>query len=764
MNDPLFWIGIRESEIKDCNNLFTGSVTIFGSGRNGNLAFDQETKLRYDYNQDNDKWNSFVERQIQNICIEYPNARFLLYYPSEYNSYGSILPSRLAYQNDDQLMNLLEDKQRTRSWLSNSVPILPYMTRMGENLTYKDMCQAFPEYLGFVVQAEYSCGGSGTYYVASHQDCKRHIDADKPYSVSPFIKNSISPNVHMIIYENDMIILPPSIQLFASGENRFSYRGADYAMFSHLPINIKQKVFSHAAAIGERLRLAGYRGICGVDFLCDSQGVYLMEINARFQSSSFLINTALHEKGVCCSLQALHIDAFLHKTCSYHDLDISVDYSFWGYFYDPQMRDQLKYLHTLHSSACEKDVICVDDCLDWNMRLEEKTYLFKSIFHGNIASLSPDLNCRIHGNICVHSFKNRIGIFNVDNAIKWKIMLLNHGVRIHPDVLEIASHKGGFNFEEFSAVDMVINRQLYVNVPYCANRSQISPFEIIMENEQIFKLCYVGNVIADVDLRYVDKLGNQMTSSGIMYNDIAYMSNDRLRVYHRPGCFFKENSCGCGFCDVAPDATDFSFADIKEVLMAYKDEPAIHHYLIGGGSNSPFDTFTDIINLTRYIRSISDKPIYLMSLPPRNTHVLYQLKEVGITEVAFNLEVYDRQLALKYMPGKAQITLDVYQAAFKEAVCLWGNSGNVRSIFVVGLESEESILKGIEYVCQLGVSPILSLFKPIDETPLSHLLAPSDSEIHNIYLKAVEICQKYEVPLGPACHFCEDNTLKVSFI
>ena len=36
MQNPLYWIGIRESEIEDVCNLFDGSITIFGSGQDGN--------------------------------------------------------------------------------------------------------------------------------------------------------------------------------------------------------------------------------------------------------------------------------------------------------------------------------------------------------------------------------------------------------------------------------------------------------------------------------------------------------------------------------------------------------------------------------------------------------------------------------------------------------------------------------------------------------------------------------------------------------
>lgn len=762
MNNPLFWIGIRESEITDCNYLFTGSITIFGSGEKSNYSFDHSTGYRFDYNQDNDQWVSFAIGQIHNICQKYSDAQFMLYYPNEYNSYGSELPQRLICQNSNELIELLENKHRTRKWLSSCIPICPYIICLGEEIDYETLYEKFPGYTEFVAQEAYSCGGSGTYFVTSSKDFKKYISPENAYSFSPYIENSISPNIHIIVYESEVLLLPPSVQLFSSGTKRFHYQGADYVMFNNLPVNIKKKIYQYARLIGDRLRFAGYRGVCGLDFLCDNAEVYFMEINARFQSSSFLINKAFGDASIACSIQELHRDAFLHKTCSYPSLNFSVEYSFWGYSYDPHIHNQLRYVHTLHTSSDDKDVICIDDHLDWGMCLEKGTYLFKSIFHGNIAALSPEFTCQIHSNIEAGKWLEASSGWNEENTIRWKIMLLNHGVRISKQAINAASKIGEINYEEFAAVDMHINRQIYVNVPYMANRSQISPFEINVSSQGEFILCFEGKFLADIDLRYRDKLSSKITHNRIKYSDIGYLSNDRLRIFHRLGCFFKEHHCGCKFCDIEPIDKPLCLEDIKEVLNAYKNNSDIRHYLVGGGSDNPSTNFENILKIVEYIRSISDKPIYLMSLPPHDIHILTSLKQAGITEVAFNLEIFDRNLAQIYMPGKGAIPLKVYKEAFEESVALWGNTGNVRTIFVVGLEPKESLLNGIEYVCKLGVSPILSLFKPIENTAISHLLAPSDKEIYEIYNSTLHICKENNVKLGPACHCCEDNTLKVS--
>lgn len=114
----------------------------------------------------------------------------------------------------------------------------------------------------------------------------------------------------------------------------------------------------------------------------------------------------------------------------------------------------------------------------------------------------------------------------------------------------------------------------------------------------------------------------------------------------------------------------------------------------------------------------------------------------------------------KIMPGKGAISLTRYTQALKKSVAIFGK-GNVRSMLILGLESRESFLKGIEYLCTLGVYPTISLFKPIEGTPLSCFLPPSNKEILFLYKESQKICKKHNTFLGPNCRYCEDNTIKI---
>lgn len=759
INQNIIWIGIQESEIAQTATLFSGSITIFGTNKNGNYAFDKEYNLRYNYNIDNDLWIDFVNQSARKIIQHYPNCLFILYYPMDVTYYDHIVTERIICSNDIHELDLWDNKFRCRDWIGNDIPTIKnkvcYAEKIKENIPDKLL-----DGQKFVVQGEYSCGGSETWLLTKDNlyDVFAKLESKKKYSISPYIKNNISVNIHLIIYQNEVLLFPPSIQLISNNSLYFNYQGADFITYHHLPKKIRNKVQHYSSIIGERLRRSGYRGVCGIDYIITQSEVFFLEINPRFQSSSFLLNFALQDVGQNISIQHLHMDAFTHAKCQFSIPSLKVNYSFYKYFYSYDNEIALKCFEK--NAKAFDEVLYISDNLSWNLELEDGTYLYKLVFKRNISAISHDFNLIIHPNLlidkCIAEFQNL-----ESQMLELKIMLLSHGITMSFDTIEYLEQTSGINYEEFSALDLTINNKYYMNVPYKTNLTQLSPFQIKIKNNTTW-LFYYDTKLALANIRGIDKLASKISSSGIKYSDFTYLGQDRLRIFHRLGCFFKQKECGCGFCDLENDNRKLTFGTIKEAINAYENSPNIHHYLIGGGAQYPQDDFKSICTIAEYLKNKDSKSIYLMSLPPTNKRTLNKLKQAGITEVSFNIEIFDRKIAKSYMPGKGEIPIHVYFDALKYAVKLWGKNGSVRTIFIVGLESKDSLLKGIEKVCKIGVSPILSLFKPIENTRLSHLLPMPDDEILDIVIRTEQLCKQYGVTLGPSCIYCEDNTLKIT--
>lgn len=758
-NRKLYWIGIRESEIVNTDQLFDGSITIFGNNVGNNYSFEREHHIRIDYNKDNRELSDFINKTAGKILQEFPDCNFLLYYPMEAIEYDSSIYEHIICLNPTAITDLLENKIYTKLWLSRLIPVIPFSTMIGAELSYSNLCAAFTDESGFVIQGSFSCGGSDTWLVSNEEDMKKvlsDIALHDVYTVTPYKKESISVNIHLVIYENQILLFPASVQIISERKNHLCYSGADFVIVDQLPQEITDKIQSYGELIGKCLQAAGYRGICGIDFLTTRNEVFLMEVNARFQSSSFLINSALKRMSLP-SLQELHIDAFYNNTSSYTIPKLTVSQSFYSYSFHANMKEQIRYIYDLAEKCPEVDC-CIDDELDWNMPMENNTYLFKLVFHVNITCIAPEYACRLYNGFD-YDFKLLEGIPWHEQLKRFKVLILNQGVRIKENALKQLLKYGGPNYEIFYALDICVENKLFLNVPYQVAFSELSPFEIGFTKDEYW-LTYYRQPLARVSVRTIDLLAQNFTPNNIPYCEISYLGVDRLRIHQRSGCFFKNHGMGCRFCDIEPSESSFCFDDIKEVIKAYSDHKAIRHYLVGGGSQDPSDTFEEMLEIIRYIHDLTAKNIYLMSIPPKETQLLNQLKAAGVTEVAFNIEVFDRKLAAKYMPGKGILPIERYEKAFREATTLWGKTGNVRSALIIGLEPMASVLDGIEYLCKLGVSPILSLMKPADQ--MDNFWAPNSQEVLAVWEQAEVICQKYAIPLGPTCHCCEDNVLKAT--
>ena len=756
--DKLVWIGIRESEIAEARDFFFASITIFGSNKNNNYSFDKTVSCRINYGKENEEWGRFASQIAHTLIEKYEDIKFMGYYPTEMVEISKQIKERVICINDSIITDILENKLYTKLWASSFVSTIPFSTFIDTELEYTSFCNAFPDCNQFVLQGTFSCGGSGTWLIRSDEDLRQFTsepDDDHIVMVTPYFENSISVNTHLMIYSDTVQYFPPSIQIIEHFEHKLCYEGGDFVAAGELKRDILDNIYQYSNEIGIRLSRIGYKGVCGIDFLVVNDKVYFMEVNARFQSSTFLLNRSL-KKNNLPTLQEMNINAFYHGIPTKIPSSFNVSESFLGINYTNDTFMQAQYLWK-RGFQCPEVTSIIDDDIIWTLNMEYDAYLYKMVFGTNITCTAPDGKLRLYNGFDL--------TWVLDTSIPWteqskrfKTAILNQGVRLSDTCLKELEKEGGPNYEMFYALDLTLDNMICINAPYMVNFSELSPFEIDYL-DRAYVLKYYDKHIANVEVRTEDVISDRRTISGIPYYEISYKGVDRLRIHARPGCYFKDQHIGCQFCGLYNEFP-YSIADIEEVLNTYKTVPEIRHFLVGGGSFNPSDNFQQVLQIVKYIRKTFKKDVYLMSIPPIDTSILFQLKEAGVTEVAFNLEIYDRVIAKKIMPGKGNLPFELYKTAFQTAVNIWGRNGKVRSALIIGLEPKESTIQGIEYLCSIGVSPILALFKP--DGNMEGYLAPSSDEVIYIWETAEEICRQYHIPLGPSCHYCEDNVLKIS--
>lgn len=761
------WVGHREAELFKTNNFFSNSITSWGSNTDGNISYCQKYKTR---NIDNKLRNQFISDELKWLLKE--NKHKVMFYSSTL-AY-SILKKHPEFEekficlNSQTILNLLNDKADMKLWLSSHLPVLDFVLLSGIECQYEQIKSLFPNYECFIIQETKSAGGLGTYIVDSqnYSYVASKLKKDNLYLVSFFAHPSFSLNAHILITNRDVIVLPPSVQIIEKYGFNLIYSGADFVNYKYIDKEYQNKVYNYSKKIGNLLKGIGYKGICGIDYLVYNDEVYFVEINPRFQASTILLNISLNEANFPC-IQALQLSAFedipLPPIEKLENLE--VNYSF--YKYKKEYQDISKqYLNKLSLLQMSQDVeyILYDGYIA--DKCNEGTYLYQAIWKRHISSCGKDCKLHLHPNIPFTYFIDAsLPLTHTkESLIRLKIALLNQGVRIQPDANLQIMQSGGYNESVFNSIDLILFRYLRINAPVNVNLSSLSPFSIGWQNEK-YKLYFYQNIICEIELEFTKSIDNLKTQNNVPYKSIAFISGDRLRIKPEQRCFFKMHKMGCLFCPgnaLSTTCSAYTLADIIEVIDYCIANEQFRHILIGGGSADPSTDENRILPVIKYIRSQTDKPIYLMSLPPNDIRYVDKYIDAGVSEIAFNLELFDRNLALEYMPGKGKISLEEYISKLEHATFLISQKGNVRTMLMAGLERQENTLAAIQLLASKGIQPMISIFRPTPTCKLSYIIQPSNEEIYNLFSKAEEICDHYNLKLGPTCPSCQNNTLSIT--
>ena len=749
----IYWIGPRQSDIEDIEELFVGSVTIYGENKNGNIAYCNNNK-RINHNIDNSSCDNFVQSTLEKILQQDKCAKFLFYDQKHAFRYGEKILKNSICVNSNHMLELLNNKARCRYLFSNIVDVIPHVTIKGKDCNYSYCQQLFP-YQEFILQKINSSGGDGTYHITSELDfhkigtCNFHNE----YMLSPYYKNGLSLNIHIVISANEVVLLPASLQIVCEIYSQMLYSGADFICYQSLSDNIKECVKIKSQQIGYFLQKKGYRGVLGIDYMYFENKLHFMELNARFQASTELINKALIATRQI-SIQELHILAFENEA-SIKVNNLEVNYS--NFVYTTNNISRFRIAKVLTSK--EVNQIQLDGYCNKNLLADEKNiYLFRSIFSRNICTIS-DNKVVLHPNI----YTDNLSYFLKRDAKHFrayaKFALLNHGVTLTTEAFYYVQKIGIIKNAVFDAIDITIFGKIKVNVPISCKFNSLSPFTITVIDENLV-LLYEEEILSEVKIDLIPNcLINKKTSSGVPYEAIINIATDRIRINPAPICIFKRDGNSCHFCNLPEQNEHYNINDIMEVIDYCLENVDFRHFLIGGGTYSLEGGWSIIIKISEYIRKKCSKDIYLMSIPPADVTVLDKLKKSGITEIAFNIEIFNPTLRKLLMPGKGSIPLEQYIVAFEYAVKLWGNSGKVRSLLIYGFDNDDCFLSGINKLCALGVEPIISIFRPLSGTILENENPPITSRIFSIYEKCRYITENYSLILGPDCAECQNNTL-----
>ena len=358
--------------------------------------------------------------------------------------------------------------------------------------------------------------------------------------------------------------------------------------------------------------------------------------------------------------------------------------------------------------------INLDGYIQGEDRYTDYAHLFRINFSTNIVWLNEEHTLNLHENIVdpTNDWYRKIMRFedaspeyltNIDNRLALKVALLTQGVVIDEDAEAFLKTHGGCRPATNNAIDLKIKAaRLIVNTPIQIKFCEFSPFSLrVSTNESgedgLF-LFYYDHKLFEVGYFKEDERQEKVTQNGVLYKKIAYLSTDRLRVHVTNNCKYKKCGLGCSFCNMEEDkeCQPITKEDIKEVVIDYRSNPTVKHYLIGGQSADDETSAKQLIDAARTISEIDSNGRKYAMILPCDRETIDDLISAGVSEFAFNIEIYDQSLAEKYMRGKGTIPRSAYFTALNYVAAKQRNIGDTRSLLVVGLEPFDSLMECIE--------------------------------------------------------------------
>lgn len=250
-----------------------------------------------------------------------------------------------------------------------------------------------------------------------------------------------------------------------------------------------------------------------------------------------------------------------------------------------------------------------------------------------------------------------------------------------------------------------------------------------------------GTPISTVRFPRVPKFYALSTAAGVPYFKIATLHSDRvLATTVLQNCVrFAKRETSCQFCAIGQSLSGHRTiprktpADLAEVAEAAVRLDGVEHMVLTTGTPPTPDRGARILEESaRAIRARVDLPLQAQCEPPEDFSWFESLKSAGVDSLGMHLEAVTESVRQRIMPGKAEVSLERYYAAFEAAVAVFGR-GQVTTYVLAGLgDSADAIVLAARDLARLGVYSFVVPFVPISGTPLADHPAPEAAFMHDV--------------------------------
>ena len=238
---------------------------------------------------------------------------------------------------------------------------------------------------------------------------------------------------------------------------------------------------------------------------------------------------------------------------------------------------------------------------------------------------------------------------------------------------------------------------------------------------------FLGEIDTGLSLQVVrrPKFYDLSTSDGVPYEKIARLHGaDVLATTVVQTCVRYAEDQRCRFCTIEESlnagATTAAKtpAQLAEVAEAAVRLDGVKQMVMTTGTTAgPDRGARNLVRCVRAVRAtVPGLPVQVQIEPPGDLAVLTELHDAGATAIGIHVESLDDAVRRVWMPGMGSVPMAEYEAAWDEAVRVFGRN-RVSTYLLVGLgEDPDELVAGAAGLIERGVYPFVVPFRPMAGT------------------------------------------------
>jgi radical SAM protein (TIGR04043 family) len=215
------------------------------------------------------------------------------------------------------------------------------------------------------------------------------------------------------------------------------------------------------------------------------------------------------------------------------------------------------------------------------------------------------------------------------------------------------------------------------------------------------------------------------TADGVPYEHIARLHGaDVLATTVVQTCIRYAESQRCRFCTIEESLRAGATvaaktpAQLAEVAEAAVRLDGVRQMVLTTGTTTGADRGARALarSVRAVLAAVPGLPIQVQCEPPGDLGWIRELHEAGASAIGIHVEALDEEVRRRWMPGKSSVPMAEYEAAWDEAVRVFGRN-RVSTYLLVGLgEDPDELIAGAGRLIERGVYPFVVPFRPMRGT------------------------------------------------